>query len=64
VTWTDEAGEPHMVMEMRSPVTAMKALELKLRLEGLLETRQSSAELVEVVYSLALDRDLSGEVDE
>ncbi len=26
VTWTDEAGEAHMVMEMRSPVTAVKAL--------------------------------------
>ena len=65
VTWTDEADKTHMVMEMRSPVTAVKALELKLRLEGLLERRRSSVEVTEtIVYTLALDRDLSEGVEE
>jgi hypothetical protein len=58
VTWTDEAGDVHVVTEFRSAALAGRLAELMVRLAGLLEARSSVAVFGEVVYKLSLDRTL------
>ncbi len=61
VTWTDEAGDVHVVTEFRAAALAGRLAELQVRLAGLLEARSSVAVFGEVTYKLTLDRDLSEE---
>ena len=60
VTWIDEAGKVQIVTEIRSPAGASKALDLIWKGAGL-EAQRSTVEVTEVVHTLRLDRDLSGE---
>ena len=61
VTWTDEAGDVHVVTEFRAEALAGRLAELKVRLAGLLEARSTTDAFGGVVFKLELDRDLSEE---
>lgn len=62
VTWTDDAGEVHLVTDFRSAALAGRMLELLFKKAGFDVSRTAVDH--EVVYTLHLDRDLSEEGEE
>ena len=61
VTWTDEAGEVHLLTDFRSAALAGRMLELLFKKAGFDVSHTAVDHDDLVVYTLTLDRDLSEE---
>ncbi len=62
VTWSDDAGEVHLVTDFRSAALAGRMLELLFKKAGF-DVSHTAVDHTGVVYTLHLDRDLSEEAE-